>query len=193
MGILSKIFQTYENSRLKKVAAHCGAGSVLDIGYAHMPNPYFNSSQRVGLDLEKPQGTTRYEEELIGDATKLEDSIGGRQFDNVVAGEFIEHVERPYDFLRSLKPYIKPGGKLVITTPNPVGWPCLVFEWFFSKKFFFTKYHTYYFPPRWVVRMLEDSGYRVDKVQGVGLWIPGVTLPFFATLSYQVIFTATPK
>lgn len=193
MGILRKIFQTYENSRLKKVARMCGPGSVLDVGYAHMPNPYFSSRERVGLDLEKPRGDLRYEEELIGDATKLEDSIGGRQFDNVVAGEFIEHIEQPYEFLRSLHPYIKLGGQLIISTPNPVGWPCLLFEWFLSRKFFFSKDHTYYFPPRWVVRMLEDSGYKVEQVQGVGFWMPGITIPMFPSLCYQVIFRAIPK
>lgn len=191
--MLSKLFQSYENSRLKKVAEHCQPGSVLDIGYAHMPNPFFNSVQRTGLDLEKPKKDSDYEEQIIGDATALSESIAGRTFDNIVAGEFIEHVERPYDFLRSLQGYLKPGGQLIITTPNPVGWPCLPFEWFMSRKFFFTKYHTYYFPPRWVIRMIEDSGYTVEKVEGVGLWLPLFTVPFPASLSYQVIFTAKSK
>jgi SAM-dependent methyltransferase len=38
--------------------------------------------------------------------------------DVVVAGEIIEHVEAPGTFLRAVAPLVKPGGRLVVTTPN---------------------------------------------------------------------------
>lgn len=36
----------------------------------------------------------------------------------VVAGELIEHLERPGDFLEAAKVLVEPGGMLVLTTPN---------------------------------------------------------------------------
>jgi SAM-dependent methyltransferase len=38
--------------------------------------------------------------------------------DVVVAGELIEHLDRPGDFLEALKSLVKPTGVLVLTTPN---------------------------------------------------------------------------
>jgi SAM-dependent methyltransferase len=42
-----------------------------------------------------------------------------KQFDTVVAGELIEHVENPAEFLRSVANHLKPSGRLVLTTPFP--------------------------------------------------------------------------
>jgi SAM-dependent methyltransferase len=183
-------FDHYERSRLRKIARRCRGGSVLDLGYAHYPNPFFTGMTRVGLDLEPSRGPTRYEEELIGDVMDPAASLGDRRFDNVVAGELIEHVERPYDFLRGLDRHLAAGGRLILSTPNPVAWPCLLFEWLRSRRFYYAADHAYYFAPRWVERMLEDCGYRVEAVEGVGLLAPGVTLPCPPGLSYQVIYVA---
>lgn len=43
-------------------------------------------------------------------------------FDCVVAGEIIEHVPNPDDFLRECRRVLRPGGTLVVSTPNMVSW-----------------------------------------------------------------------
>ncbi len=43
-------------------------------------------------------------------------------FDCVVAGEIIEHVPNPDDFLREIRRVLRPGGVLVVSTPNMVSW-----------------------------------------------------------------------
>src|SRR5712691_313810 len=43
----------------------------------------------------------------------------GRQFDTIVAGEIIEHLENPGLFLRNLLRHLKPSGTLILSTPNP--------------------------------------------------------------------------
>lgn len=43
----------------------------------------------------------------------------GRRFDTIIAGELIEHLENPGRFLRNMLRHLKPGGRLVISTPNP--------------------------------------------------------------------------
>ncbi len=40
------------------------------------------------------------------------------QFDLVIACEIVEHVAHTVDFLRQLKRFVAPGGRILITTPN---------------------------------------------------------------------------
>lgn len=183
----------YEAVRLKRIASLCRGDTVLDIGYAQMPNHHFAGMSVTGVDLNKPLTSSGYDEEIQADAMALDGVFRGRRFDNVVAGEFIEHVERPYDFLRSLKPLLGVDGQLILSTPNPVAFPTLWFEWIRSRRFYYTDQHTFYFPPRWVVRLLERSGYRVTGMVAVGLWTPVGPLPAPIALSYQVIYVAKPN
>lgn len=42
-----------------------------------------------------------------------------REFDCIVAGELIEHLDNPGMFLRNMMRHLRPGGSIVLTTPNP--------------------------------------------------------------------------
>ena len=184
-------FKNYESKRLSKIAKLCKQGSVLDIGYAQHPNPFLTNASCTGLDLNLPTDRSHYDEEIIGDATDLEPSLQGRVFDNIIAGELIEHLERPYDFLKSRRQFMSPNSQLILSTPNPLGWPCVFFEWIQSTKFYYTKEHLYYFPPRWVRRMLEHTGFQLDRAVGVGFLLPLYSPPAPTSLSYQVIYVAS--
>ncbi|MDQ3056918.1 MAG: methyltransferase domain-containing protein [Pseudomonadota bacterium] len=61
----------------------------------------------------------------------------GRQFDAVVALELVEHLENPHHFLRQCRVLLRPGGTLLLSTPNlanPVSQAMFVrdgvFQWF---------------------------------------------------------------
>ena len=43
----------------------------------------------------------------------------GERFDRVFAGDVIEHVNDPVALLRFAKRHLKPGGRMMFTTPNP--------------------------------------------------------------------------
>ncbi len=182
----------YERARLRKVAQLTEGREVLDIGYAQIPNPYLEGRHRVGYDLNLPsEGSLRYDEEIRGDVCNITEVLKGRSFDTIICGELIEHLENPYAFLRELRALLKPGGCLIVTTPNPIGFPVFFCELFRLRRFFYTTEHLYYFLPRWVVRMLEHSGYDVALVKPVGWWLPFGVLGFCpVALSYQVIYVA---
>jgi len=90
---------TWLHNKLSKVASNC-----------------------VGVDLDRDTVETLKVKHGIkniieGDAEKLGDiNIG--EFDVVVAGEIIEHLNNPGLFLDSAKKVLKSGGKLLITTTN---------------------------------------------------------------------------
>jgi 2-polyprenyl-3-methyl-5-hydroxy-6-metoxy-1,4-benzoquinol methylase len=186
----------YEDRRLEMIAAEARGPNVLDLGYAQMPNGYLAKRAELritGLDLSPPPADSGYTETLQGDIGELGKLFGARRFDTIVAGEFIEHLEQPYDFLRSLHGHLAERGLLVLSTPNPLGFPVLLSELFRDRRHFYTEDHTYYFLPRWVERMLDRTGYRLVRTRPVGLWIPGIRIPWApVALSYQVIYVATP-
>lgn len=106
--------QVYEKARLRKLSAHTIGNRILDIGYAQMPNPYIlkNGRHITGIDLLPPPENKPYDLCLQGDVFKLRELDGGCRYDCIIAGEFIEHIERPYDLLRTLRTSIKVGGHL---------------------------------------------------------------------------------
>ncbi len=62
---------------------------------------------------------------LVGEmpiaAVDLNDDFGGRlgaPFDAVTAVETIEHLENPWHFFRQCARLLKPGGRMILTTPN---------------------------------------------------------------------------
>lgn len=186
-------FDNYERKRLKTIAGLCVPGTILDLGYAQTPNPFLPGTSCTGVDLQTPSEYCNYDEQLIGDVTQLESTLAGRTFDNIIAGELIEHLERPYDFLRSLQLFMKPNSRLLISTPNPVAWPCIIFEWLRNENFYYSDDHLYYIPPRWVLRMLDICQFKLHKICGVGFLMPFYSPPSPVALSYQVIYAAHLK
>ncbi len=182
----------YEKRRQRLIAGLAGAGDILDIGCAHMPNVNLQGKHIVGLDLEDMDVRPPYTEHIAGDIFEIDNLLPGRKFDTILMGEFIEHVERPYDVLRCVRNHIAPSGTLLISTPNPLGIPVVAAEYLCLRRFYFTKHHTFYFTPRWVWRLLESSGYKVVKTIGCGASICGVWLPAPVSLSYIVIYAAKP-
>ena len=76
-------------------------------------------------------------------------------------------------------------GLLVLSTPNPLGFPLIFIEWLGIKKYFYTKYHSLLYPPRWFERMLESNKLKVIKKYGFA-WFPKIKVPI--PLSYQMVF-----
>ncbi|HRC41352.1 MAG: class I SAM-dependent methyltransferase [Nostocoides sp.] len=48
--------------------------------------------------------------------------IADASYELVIAGEIIEHVPNPDDFLREIRRVVTPGGTVIISTPNLVSW-----------------------------------------------------------------------
>jgi SAM-dependent methyltransferase len=165
---------------------------ILDIGYACQPNPYLSNFTVVGFDLiERIDFNTDYSEYVQGDAKDLLPTLEGRLFDTIICGEFIEHLENPYKFLRDCRKLLQNNGLLILSTPNPAGFPMFFAELLQINRFFFGPYHTFAFLPRWVQRMIESSGFIMVKNIGVGLWCPWGYFPWTPIiLSYQIIYVA---
>ena len=149
----------------------------------------------IGYDIDKLKNNIEiYSKQILGDIKDIKKKFRNRKFDSIICGELIEHLENPYQFLYDLKFLLKDNGRLIISTPNPLGFPIIIFELFRNKKFFYTKDHYYYFLPRWVERLLDFTGYQILEIKPVGLWFGFFFIPWSPkSLSYQLIYVAKKK
>jgi len=79
----------------------------------------------TGIDINKQaieeiREYTQYDNLFYADATNVDLKIGLGDFDIIHAGDVIEHLSNPGDFLYFCKNNLKSHGKIVITTPNPI-------------------------------------------------------------------------
>lgn len=116
----------------KLLDAPCGAG-VLSA-----------SLGKLGFDVHGLDIEVHPAQKLDGDRFRLADLNAGipfddRSFDVVVSVEGIEHLEAPKRFVRELARVLKPGGRLVLSTPNPLN---VASRW----RFFTRGYHKHFTP-----------------------------------------------
>lgn len=181
----------YEDRRLRLLSDEAVGTRILDLGYAQLPNRHLVRDGRhvTGIDLAPAPGSSGYDVEIQADVMDFD--LSGPKFTTVVAGELIEHLERPFDFIRRLKDFLEPGGRLILSTPNPLGFPMVFFEYGNSRRRFYSDDHTTCYTPRWMRRVLESCGFSVESTRSVGLWNPILPVPWCpVTFSYQVIYVA---
>ncbi|MBI4617944.1 MAG: class I SAM-dependent methyltransferase [Planctomycetes bacterium] len=102
------------------------AERLLDIGFASTGVPILFRALRsrnqggitVGMDINLEGVLSRREPTTVaGDAFHL--PFTDRAFDVVLLAEVLEHVERGANILAEARRVLVPGGRLVVTTPNP--------------------------------------------------------------------------
>ena len=181
-----------ENLRLVRMARLVSdKDSVLDIGAADKPNPFLTNRRVVALDLDLHSAPPNYSERRQGDAMDLPMPFAPGEFQAITAGEIIEHLENPMGFLRACRETLAPTGVLVLSTPNPNSPIEQLLTITLSRRFFYTEDHVMLFPQRWLVRMLERSGFSEVQLYSGGFPLPPFGLvPFPRPWCYQTIATA---
>jgi ubiquinone/menaquinone biosynthesis C-methylase UbiE len=185
-------FFSNSNIRLKKMAAF-GHGNILDIGFAHIPNSFLQGRSIIGLDLESTVCPVNYDAVTVGDARQL--PFRSNYFDTILAGEIIEHVEQPLQFLRNCRRLLKSGGLLVLSTPNPYYPPVILLNWFMIRKYFYSPNHIFEIAPRFMARFLEQTGFSLKQMLSGGMILPlgkkrYITIPTPRAICYQMIYVA---
>jgi SAM-dependent methyltransferase len=164
----------------------------------------------VGLEGdEEAAGEARAvcEQVLVGDIETMELPFPPGAFDAVLCGDVLEHLREPERFLARVRPLIRPGGRLVVSTPNVANWALrigLLFgRWRYTDRGILDRTHTHLFTWRTLVEALERAGYRVvesdftvpvpivgtPRIEAAAHWI-GRLRP--QLLAYQFVVAATP-
>ena len=86
-------------------------------------------------------------------------------FDVVASFHVIEHVDSPRSFVRAAAERLKPGGLLVIETPNINSLP---FKLLRSRWRQFIPEHYFFFSPNTMSRLLSEHGLRIESIITIG-------------------------
>lgn len=181
-----------EGYRFKKMARLCAdRRCVLDIGCARAPNLHLRNPEVTGLDRRRVGAPENYKRMVVGDVRDLPKPFGPASFDCIVAGELLEHLERPVDFLRGCAETLQTGGLLILSTPNPNSPMERLLTLALSRRYFYTSAHVCIYPQRWLVRMMEIAGFENVELFSGGMPFPGMGLiPFPRPWCYQTIARA---
>jgi ubiquinone/menaquinone biosynthesis C-methylase UbiE len=86
-------------------------------------------------------------------------------FDYIISSEVIEHVTDSALALEEFYRVLKPGGKLVLTTPNKLWYFSLLFASFFQLRPYQGLENWHYFGQ--LRRMLKNTGFSIEKMTGI--------------------------
>lgn len=134
-------------------------GRLLEIGCAYgffLEEAAGQFDERTGTDYSQAalvRARGRADRLLLGGTEAL---APGELFDCVVALHVIEHIYDPIAFLRTLAGHLRPGGRIVLATPDMGGFwrPLLRYRW----PFFKIPEHVTYFDRRTLVALLRRAG-----------------------------------
>jgi len=89
-------------------------------------------------------------------------------FDAVVCGDLVEHLRDPGSTLARLRPLLRPGGRLVLSTPNVANWALrlslLGGRWRYTDRGILDRTHAHLFTRKTLIETVEAAGYRVVEL-----------------------------
>jgi 2-polyprenyl-3-methyl-5-hydroxy-6-metoxy-1,4-benzoquinol methylase len=110
---------------------------------------------------------------LHGTFEAVKAQLPAKYFDVIVCNDVIEHMVDHRGFLMEVQNYLAPGGMLMGSLPNVCFYDTLfraIFEndWKYLDDGILDRTHLAFFTTKSFRRVLEDTGYRVVKLQGTG-------------------------
>ena len=165
----------------------------------------------VGIDVDEEAAAEAHEvceQVLVGDVETMELPFAEQSFDVVLCGDVIEHLRDPERFLVRVRALIRPGGRLVLTTPNVANWSMrlalLAGRWRYTERGILDLSHTHLFTKKTLEQTLERAGYRILELD-VTAPVPLIGTPSVerlahaiarlrpSLLAYQFVVAATPR
>jgi 2-polyprenyl-3-methyl-5-hydroxy-6-metoxy-1,4-benzoquinol methylase len=124
------------------------------------------AAEQIGIDISEEsidfvKNELGYSNMLCMDIVNdgVPEVIKSKQWDAIIMGELLEHIDNPVDFLTKLREKYKPyAGELVITVPNALS--LSNFYYIITNKERINTDHRYWFTPYTLSKILLRAGYK---------------------------------
>lgn len=166
-----EVYKNFQQDRLTHVQPYLALNkNLLEIGASagqflcHIKNQV-NKVFAVELD----ESCCRYLTSEFGieaDSNFLENSrFTNHKFDIVCAFQVMEHTEKPIEFLKVMRQYVKKGGTIFVEVPN-INDP-LISVWNNQayQKFFYHSDHLHYFSEISLLKIIKDAGFQESQIE----------------------------
>jgi len=163
------------DDRLRRVIQYARGPTVLDFGAVQHDASSADSGDWlhgiladrfetvVGVDI-LPAEVQRLQAQgfdvRLGDVTDLNVNLTA---DTVVAGEIIEHVADAGGLIDSAARHLRPGGRLILTTPNP--WAIVQLRRLLRGDLSINDEHVAWYGPQTLRQLCERRGFDVERVE----------------------------
>ncbi|MCI0423544.1 MAG: class I SAM-dependent methyltransferase [Acidobacteria bacterium] len=129
MPFLSRLLTHARLSRVQRYVGRtvldvgCGYGELLDFLPAHVESVALldRSSERLPRLQDRLSRGTISTKVLLGDIVREEIALPAASFDTVVMAALLEHLKSPGVALKQVYRLLQSDGRLVLTTPTPLG------------------------------------------------------------------------
>jgi SAM-dependent methyltransferase len=165
----------------------------------------------VGIDADEAAAAAAREvceQVLVGDVETMPLPFPDRSFDVVLCGDVLEHLREPEAFLARVRPLLRPGGALVLTTPNVANWTIrlglLAGRWRYTERGILDRTHVHLFTKKTLEESLHRAGYRIVELD-LTAPVPVIGTPFVervahaiarlrpSLFAFQFVVAATPR
>lgn len=153
--------------RHKLMNSYCVSGLTLDVGCVSKPNVVLENV--IGCDIvdDFDHLPSNYVGFLKFD---VDDGLPFGKYDNILAGELIEHLSNPFKFLSDCYSSLNVGGRLIVTTVN--SW---YFYRFFPKEEGVYNDHVIEFDYVTLKRLFSKVGFEIVVCRGVYVKLPFIS------------------
>jgi 2-polyprenyl-3-methyl-5-hydroxy-6-metoxy-1,4-benzoquinol methylase len=157
----AKLFATIEGEELS--ALDVGGGSGWLLGEAKRAEPRLRRTVVVDIDAGAKADAEAAGHEFH--LSRVEDLEIDTRFDVIFLLNLIEHVDDPVAVLKKMRDLLKPGGCILVKTPNHDSWDARLFR--------HSSWGGYHCPRHWVLFTPESFAVAAEKA---GLGIAGLSL-----------------
>lgn len=170
-------------------------GKALDLGCGLAE--FSQKLQATGFDVVCTDGSKKYVENAnkLGFEARIADfnnplPFADAEFNLISSLEVIEHVEKAEQFISEMYRILRPGGYLLISTPN-YAFVGVRLKMLFGKPIPGEGYHFRFFTYTTLKKLMKKSGFRIRKEKGIS-FLPfykltkktpsAISIPFFKKL-----------
>jgi len=115
---------------------------------------------------------TKMDKVLVGFYDNVIDEIPDNYFDLVIANDVIEHMEQPWNFLKSIRKKMTANSSLVLSIPNVRYYDNLKKllyhkDWKYVDAGILDITHLRFFTEKSIIRLLNENGFEIEMMKGI--------------------------